>query len=242
MNIIKLSAITSTNTYLKQLAAAQHLENFTIVTAEHQTQGRGQMGTEWQAEAGKNLTFSILIKDLLLEINAIFYLNAAVAVSIIEALEKYKIPSLSIKWPNDILAGNKKLGGILIENNIKSNGEIYSVVGIGININQTDFKGLPKATSLAVVMDNDFDKDFIMKSIAEKMKRNVSRLLSRDMEPLWDKYLLKLYKKNTPMTFARDGQKFMGIITGVSKTGSLLVQHEDDSIKHYSVKELELLY
>lgn len=242
MNIIKLSAINSTNDYLKELSAIQHVENFTIAVAEHQTQGRGQMGTQWETQQGKNLTFSVLVKDLLLEINAIFYLNAAVAVSIIDALEKFNIPGLAIKWPNDILAGNKKLGGILIENNIRSNGEIHSVVGIGININQTEFEGLPKATSLAIVATKEFDKNEVMVAIAENLKRNLSRLLHKDTDAIWDKYLLKLYKKNIPMTFEKEGMRFMGIIKGVSKNGSLEVQLEDDSITYYKVKEIQLLY
>lgn len=151
MNIIKLSAINSTNDYLKKLSAGQYLENFTVVVAEHQTAGKGQMGAKWSVVPGKNLTFSVLIKDLLLEINEIFNLNAAVAISITETLESFNIPDICIKWPNDILAGNKKIGGVLIENSIKNNGEIFSIVGIGLNINQLDFENLPKASSLAVV-------------------------------------------------------------------------------------------
>ncbi len=242
MNIIKLSAIHSTNDYLKELSAIQHVENFTIAVAEHQTQGRGQMGTQWQTQQGKNLTFSVLVKDLLLEINAIFYLNAAVAVSVIDALEKFNIPGLTIKWPNDILAGNKKLGGILIENNIRSNGEIHSVVGIGINVNQTNFEGLPKATSLALVSAKEFDKNEVLIAIAENLKRNLSRLLHKDTDAIWDKYLPRLYKKNIPMTFEKEGMRFMGIIKGVSKNGSLEVQLEDESIMYYKVKEIQLLY
>ncbi|KAF2519082.1 biotin--[acetyl-CoA-carboxylase] ligase [Flavobacterium salilacus subsp. salilacus] len=242
MNIIKLSAIHSTNDYLKELSAMRHVDNFTIAIAEHQTQGKGQMGTRWEAEHGKNLTFSVLVKDLLLEINAIFYLNAAVAVSIVETLEKFNMPGLAIKWPNDILAGNKKLGGILIENNIRSNGEIHSVVGIGINVNQTEFEGLPKATSLALIAAKEFDKNDVMIAVAENLKRNLSLLLHKDTDAIWDKYLLKLYKKNVPMTFEREGMRFMGIIKGVSKSGSLEVQLEDDSIAHYKVKEVQLLY
>jgi BirA family biotin operon repressor/biotin-[acetyl-CoA-carboxylase] ligase len=242
MNIIKLSAINSTNDYLKELSATQHLDNFTIVTAAHQTQGRGQMGTQWSAEPGKNLTFSILIKDLLTEVTSIFYLNAAVAVSITDALMQFKIPRLSIKWPNDILAGNKKLGGILIENNIRSNGEIFSIAGIGLNVNQLQFPGLPKATSMAVAAGKDFDADAVMLLIAEKLKHNVQRLLHHDERDVWNSYLKQLYKKNVPMTFEKNNQKFMGIIKGVSSNGNLQVQLEDDTIAEFSLKEVQLLY
>ncbi|RZJ75066.1 MAG: biotin--[acetyl-CoA-carboxylase] ligase [Flavobacterium sp.] len=242
MNIIKLSAINSTNDYLKKLSAGMYVENFTIVTAENQTGGKGQMGAEWNVEAGKNLTFSLLIKDLLLNINEIFDLNAATAVSILEALTSFNIPDLGIKWPNDILAGNKKVGGILIENSIRTDGEIYSIIGIGLNVNQVMFDGLPKAASLATVTGRQFDKEAILLAVAEKIKWNVSGLLNRDTTAIWEKYHQKLYKKEIPMTFEKDNRKFMGIIKGVTKNGSLKVLLDDDTVAEFRIKEVQLLY
>lgn len=242
MNIIKLSAIGSTNDYLKAMAATQYVEGFTIVTAEHQTQGRGQMGAQWNVQAGKNLTFSVLVKDLLLEINEIFNLNAAAAVSIAEALSGFYIPSLCIKWPNDILAGNKKIGGILIENSIKNSGEIFSIIGIGLNVNQTDFEGLPKASSLAVVAGRLFDKDEVLQAIATQLKRNISALLHKDADSIWDRYHDRLYKKDIPMPFEKDGHRFMGIIKKVTRKGNLEVLLEDDTTASYGIKEVQLLY
>lgn len=242
MNIIKLSAINSTNDYLKGLLGERYVENFTVVAAENQTQGRGQMGAKWDAEPGKNLTFSVLVKDLLLEINEIFSLNAAVAVGITEALQEFIKKEICIKWPNDILAGNHKIGGILIENSIKNNGEIYSIIGIGINVNQKDFTGLPKASSLAVAEGKEFDKDAIMVAIVEKLKRNVSRILNKDTATVWGNYHRKLYKKDVPMPFEKDGQRFMGIIKGVSRDGNLEVQLEDNSVASFGLKEVVLLY
>lgn len=242
MNIIKLSAINSTNDYLKGLTATQFVENFTIVVTENQTGGRGQMGAKWDVEPGKNLTFSVLIKDLLLGINEIFNLNAAVAVSVIEGLESFNISNLSIKWPNDILAGNKKIGGILIENSIKNNGEIFSVVGIGLNVNQKDFDGLPKASSLSIITGVEHDKDAVMAGIVGNLKRNVAAVLNKDTSLIWNKYHNKLYKIGMPMPFEKENQKFMGIIRGVSKCGTLEVQLADDSIASFSIKEVQLLY
>lgn len=242
MNIIKLNAINSTNDYLKELSSSQFLENFTIVSAENQTAGRGQMGAKWDTHPGKNLTFSVLVKDLLQGISGIFSLNAAVAVSVVTALESFDIPELSIKWPNDILAGNKKIGGILIENSIKTDGEIYSIVGIGLNINQNVFEGLTKASSLSVVMGKEFDKEEVLVTIIESLKRNVAVLLQNETTLIWKKYHSKLYKKDVPMPFEKGGNKFMGIIKEVTLNGSLRVQLEDDSIAEYGIKEVQLLY
>lgn len=242
MNIIKLSAINSTNDYLKELLATRHVENFTVAVAEHQTAGRGQMGSQWNAEPGKNLTFSLLIKDLLPDVSGVFGLNVAVAVSIARALGTFNIPGLSVKWPNDILAGNKKLGGVLIENSIKSNGEIYSVIGIGINVNQQDFNGLPKATSMAVVAGILFDKEAVMIAILQQIKQNLAGLRHNNPASLWEAYHNNLYKKGVPMPFEKDGRQFMGIIEGVTKNGSLCVRLEDDTLAEYGLKEVQLLY
>jgi BirA family biotin operon repressor/biotin-[acetyl-CoA-carboxylase] ligase len=241
MNIIKLSAINSTNDYLKSLASAQHLKNFTIVTAEAQTQGKGQMGGVWNAEAGKNLTFSILLKDLLRETSGIFTLNVAVVTAIAKAVSGFDIPDISIKWPNDILAGNKKICGVLIENSIKSDGKIQSVVGIGINVNQTDFKGLPKASSMAVQADKFFDKEEIMLAIAHQLQQNVSDL-ETDAQMLWRQYHDLLFKKGIPMPFEKEGRRFMGIIQKVTENGQLEILLEDQSLAYYGIKEVQLLY
>jgi BirA family transcriptional regulator, biotin operon repressor / biotin---[acetyl-CoA-carboxylase] ligase len=242
MNIIKLSAINSTNDYLKELLATRYVENFTVITTENQTGGRGQMGTVWAVEAGKNLTFSLLVKDLLPTVNNIFSLNAGVAVAIAKALVSTGILGITIKWPNDILAGNKKLGGILIENSIKSDGEIFSVIGIGINVNQQNFEGLPKATSLSLAVGRQLDKDAIMITILEEIKRAVSRLANKDEKGVWDDYHALLYKKSIPMPFEKDGKTFMGIIESVTRNGVLRVRLEDESVAEYGIKEVQLLY
>ncbi|MCG2612418.1 biotin--[acetyl-CoA-carboxylase] ligase [Flavobacterium sp. SM15] len=243
MNIIKLSATASTNDFLKEKLSKQYLENFTVVVTENQTDGRGQMGAKWNAEAGKNLTFSVLIKDVLLEINSIFHLNVAVAVSIVEALREFQVPDLAIKWPNDILAGNKKIGGILIENSIKNQGEIFSVVGIGLNVNQNDFQELPKAGSLFTITNKEFDKEVLMLSILQRLKKNMSVLLGGDFNFFWESYDKLLYKKGVPMPFEdTEGNRFMGIIQRVTDFGKLEILLESDSFQQFDIKEIQMLY
>jgi len=242
MNIIKLSATNSTNDYLKELTAKQHVENFTIVVTENQTAGKGQMGSKWNAEPGKNLTFSVLVRDLLLEASHIFNLNVAVAVSVAEALEDYGVPMIKIKWPNDILAGNKKVGGVLIENSFKTGGEIFSVIGIGLNVNQKNFDGLPKASSLSVIARRDFNKEELMVAIVKKLQYSIAKLLHNDVKPLWTTYHDKLFKIGVPMPFENSSAKFMGIIKSVTPTGQLEVLLENDSIAKYAIKEVQLLY
>ncbi len=243
MRIIKLDAIDSTNDFLKALAKNETIENFTVVTAESQKKGKGQMGSVWISDPGKNLTVSILIKDVLSDLKQIYDLNVTVSVSIIEALETYQIPKLSIKWPNDIMSDAKKIGGILIENSVKNSEEIHSIVGFGLNVNQSDFENLPKASSLSIVMKTDFDKEILLDKILEKIQINVSLLKNGNEKLLWGKYKNLLFKKSIPMPFEdQNGKRFMGIINDVSNDGKLLLQLEDDSVKPYGIKEIQMLY
>ena len=242
MKLIKLDAIDSTNEFLKGLSNKQDLENFTAVTAEVQTKGKGQMGAVWASEASKNLIMSVLVKDFLRDICQIFNLNIAVSLAVIEVLESFKIPYLSIKWPNDIMSYNKKIGGILIENSIKSDGTIISIVGLGLNVNQTNFENLPKASSLAVICNEKFDKDELLFPICDTIEKNV-KLCKHDSTVLWSDYSNKLYKKGVPMPFSNQmKQNFMGIFQGVSSVGKLLVLLEDGTIAEFDIKEIQMLY
>lgn len=242
MKLIKLDAIDSTNEFLKGISSKEALENFTVVTAENQTKGKGQMGAVWNSEVGKNLIMSVLVKDFLLEINEVFNLNIAVSLAVITALKKSNIPDLSIKWPNDILSANKKIGGILIENSIKSDGAILSIVGLGLNVNQTNFGGLPKASSLAVVTGKEFDKEKLLLEIIAHLEMNVA---ASKLNPasLRQQFVDLLYKKGVPMPFANSkDEKFMGMIQGISPVGRLQVLLEDDSVAEFDIKEIQMLY
>lgn len=242
MHIIKLNATSSTNDYLKQLHKEKTLDNYTIVTTLSQTQGKGQMGTQWVSQAGKNLTFSILVKNINTPQNTIFDYNVAVAVAILEVLQVLKIPNTCIKWPNDILAENKKAGGILIENSVKADGTIDSIVGIGLNINQEDFEALPTATSLKKVTNKNYNLELLLAQIVTQIVYNLT-YLSEQKDFFWNKYRSHLFKINVPMAFENQKQhRFMGIIKDVTTDGKLCVMLEDDSIVSYGLKEVKLLY
>ncbi|WP_366182750.1 biotin--[acetyl-CoA-carboxylase] ligase [Flavobacterium ovatum] len=243
MKLIKLNAIDSTNDFLKALIIKEKVENFTVVTTERQTNGKGQMGSIWETEEGKNLIMSVFVKDSISGVDEIFNLNVTVAVSIIQALETFKIPQLSIKWPNDIMSYQFKIGGILIENSLKPDGNVHSVIGLGLNVNQIKFDHLPKASSLSVICKKEFDKVAILQAIIEKIKENVI-LLSENPLTIWKTYSGLLFKVGIPMAFknSRTHQNFMGIIQGVDSNGQLQVQLVDDSIANYGVKEIQMLY
>ncbi|MCZ8090298.1 MAG: biotin--[acetyl-CoA-carboxylase] ligase [Flavobacterium sp.] len=242
MQIIKLSAIDSTNDYLKQLSREKKLDNFTIVVANEQTKGRGQMGSKWVSEVGKNLTFSVLVKNVMIPNEKLFDWNIVVALAVLAVLERHEIQKVSIKWPNDIMADSKKVGGILIENVLKSGESFDSVVGIGLNLNQTNFEDLPKATSLKSLTNKNYDifetAEEIVKKIEEKYQQ-----LDKSMTVFWNKYHEKLFKIDKPLAFEDSkNNRFMGIIQGVTHDGKLQVMLEDDSITFFNIKEIQMLY
>lgn len=242
MKLIKLDAIDSTNEFLKGLSSNQTVENFTVVTAENQTKGKGQMGAVWVSEPSKNLIMSVLVKDFLFDNNQLFDVNIATAVSVIQALEGLDIPELSIKWPNDIMSYNKKIGGILIENSLKSNGEIVSIIGLGLNVNQTNFDHLPKASSLAAICNTIFDKEELLFRIVGKLEENI-QIWHQKKAALWEEFAHKLFKKGIPMPFSDEKQQnFMGIIQGVTAIGKLQILLEDDSVSEFDIKEIQMLY
>ncbi len=241
MRIIKLDAIDSTNDYLKQLSGDSEVENFTVVIADEQTKGKGQMGAKWVSEKGKNLTMSILVKDMNLTINDVFTLNVMVVLSIIKVLKNIEIPKVTIKWPNDIMSDSKKIAGILIENTIKGNGSVTSVIGIGLNLNQDNFDALPQASSLSCITGEIYDIESMAILLQKSLKDSILTIFEDDA--LWNSYHDNLYKRDYPSAFEdSEGKRFMGIIKKVTREGKLEVLREDDSTTCYEVKQLKMLY
>ncbi len=239
MSIIKLDAIDSTNDYLKQLARENELDNFTIVTAVEQNKGRGQLNAQWHSEPGKNLTMSIFVNESSFKSHNIFDFNVTVALAVILVLEQLNIPNTSLKWPNDIMAEGKKVGGILIENTLKPTGSFASVIGIGLNLNQTNFGNLPQATSLTCITGNVYE----IETLAHQIKTSLELLLQTPVEVNWKNYLNKLFKINVPCAFEDVlGERFMGIIQTVNREGKLAVLKDDDQVYLYEVKEIKMLF
>ena len=210
--------------------------------ANEQTKGKGQMGSKWISEKGKNLTMSILITDFPINTKNIFDLNIAVALSVISVLKKCDVSNVAIKWPNDIMADSKKVAGILIENLFKSNGSFIAVVGVGLNLNQTNFYFLPQATSLK----NSTGKQYDLEEIAIQFRNSLEeqlQILRQNADLLWQEYHKNIFRINYPSAFEnRLGERFMGIIQRVTRDGKLEVLLEDDKLDYFEVKEVKMLY
>jgi len=213
-----------------------------VVVAENQTNGKGQRGSVWLTEKGKNLTFSVFVDISFLPVSHHFYFNCAVALAIYNGLNKFNIPQLSLKWPNDILSANKKISGVLIENTIKSD-KNHAIVGIGLNVNQTVFENNLNASSLKSITGIVYDLDEVLRVIVEQLKIQIDCLRVNDFDQIHHSFEAVLFRKNKPSTFKNaEGELFMGFIKGVSNTGKLQVLLEDDVVKEYRLKEVRLLY
>lgn len=243
MPIIKLDAINSTNSFLKELIGNQQVENFTVVTAKHQTNGRGQMGATWESEPAKNLMFSVFVDTSGYHMEYPFYLSMVTSLALRKALSQFTIPKLMVKWPNDILSLNSKICGVLIENVIKNGNVNASIIGVGINLNQTEFKGLPKASSLKLITGRFYDLDEVLDAVLANLKHYFELLKQGAFGALKTEYESYLFRKNKPSTFRdREGNLFSGYIQDVLETGDLQVLLEDDVTKAFALKDIELLY
>ncbi|RKE90915.1 biotin--[acetyl-CoA-carboxylase] ligase [Ichthyenterobacterium magnum] len=243
MHIIKLNAIDSTNSYLRALSTNVPLDDYTVVVAKHQTNGRGQMGTHWQSQDSKNLMVSVFKDVSFLDVDYHFYISIVVSLSIYDTLKSFNIKKLKVKWPNDILSEDKKIAGVLIENVIKQNQMQGSIIGFGINVNQKEFTNLPNASSLHLISGKLFDLDEVLHLVLSKMKYYFFLLKEGEFDILISTYQDHLFRKNKPSTFKNtEGVLFSGFIEGVSNSGNLQIRLEDDIIKEFDLKEVTLLY
>lgn len=248
MNVIKLRTIDSTNRYLKELVHSEtFLPNFLTVWTLQQTAGVGQYGAKWQTEPYQNLTFSTLFIPEKLLLQHAFLLNMSVSIAVVRAVEDvFREYSLAeefyIKWPNDILIGNKKVGGILIENILQGQQITKSVIGIGLNVNQIEFEGLPKASSLKNIIKKNLDIEQLMKLIISNLEKELTVIEKFSFEEIYNEYRNYLFRLEKVSTFrSPEGIHFMGIIKGVTSIGELIVATEE-AIKNFSLKQIELLY
>ena len=242
MNIIKLNAIDSTNNYLKKIIVDEGISDYTVVTAKFQTEGKGQLGTKWDSEDSKNLICSVYKKDINIKAQDQFVISALVSLALIKTLRKANLSNLHIKWPNDIMSDNKKICGILIENIVKENYIKDSVIGIGLNVNQTIFNNLPNATSIKNLLGTSYSKDEILNDLVKNIEFFFNELEKTSINSIFKTYEDALFRINVPSTFKNSkGDIFSGYIKGVTKLGKLKVMIEDNLIESYDLKEISML-
>lgn len=244
-NLIKLKDVDSTNNYLKELLSkSEPLAEGTVIMADNQYAGRGQQQNVWHAQPGKNIMLSLYLKPSFLPLNKQFYLNMAVSLAIHEAVFYFVGEGLTIKWPNDVYYKHQKMGGVLIENMLTGEKIKSSIIGIGLNINQTQFGEMlnDKATSTAKILQKELSLVDVAAKLFGFLEKYYLILKSEKFDNLQHEYQQLLYKFGQKSTFKQNGEIFEGLITGVKENGQLLVKTNTEKIKAFNFKEVEFIH
>lgn len=243
MAIINLQQVASTNTWAKEHATT--LSHGDIVAAVAQTSGRGQRGNSWEAEPGKNMTCSIMLQPANILPACQFLISEIVALSVADTVEEAitktgvpQAPPVTVKWPNDIYAGNRKIAGILIEHTLCGNRIAYTIAGIGLNVNQEFFQSdAPNPVSLLQLTGMQSDIETLMQAIRDKI---MARLQSKDASGLHRLFISRMWRNDGAFhRFQRpNGEIFMGRIVSVATSGELSLTLSDGHIETFAFKEV----
>jgi len=239
--MIYLDETDSTNDYYHRNRSSIVLP--ACIISGFQTKGKGQGGSIWHSEKGKNLLFSFVFLPEYLDASESFYISKIIAISLAEVLGE-RLKNIKIKWPNDIFAGNKKIAGILIENSISGPHVIRSIAGVGMNLNQIAFPIFspgPEATSMKLELGELVDKDKILNRILEKMKYWLGELNRKAYENIERNYHERLLNFSTWACYRAGNEEFEACITGVESNGSLKLKMRNGSTRKFTFKEVSFV-
>lgn len=235
--IFRLDKVDSTNNFAANLIEEQLCRNGALILSDTQTAGKGQRGSLWESEPGKNLLCSYVYFPDNLSVNFLQELNMCLSISLVKCLKYFEIDA-EIKWPNDILVDGKKISGILIENNVRA-GKVKSMIfGIGLNINQQSFLNLG-ATSMALIRGREFSIDDVSLQLTKEFNHWIS-FVGGDHKTLKLEYLNQLYGLNKNHRFKSQDQEFEGVIVGVNDFGELEINMLSE-IRAFKNKEISFL-
>ena len=237
MKLIKLNAIDSTNEYIK-LNKSFFSKNSLAVYSFNQTNGKGQRGKKWVSEPYKNTSISFYFRIEKPSEELLLKTNLFTALSVLEILKSYDIPKLKIKWPNDIMSGNKKIAGILIETSIIKNKIKDIIIGIGLNVNQIDFDQMKHATSMKIIKKKNFNLQDISKRLIHKLSSLESKICNHSKEQLIEQFCTNLFGIREKQKFIIGENLVVGTILGITDDymlnvglGKQIEQFENGQIK-----------
>jgi len=241
MNIFRLKTIDSTNSYLKDLAQKLIFEEGTVVVTNNQTNGRGQQGSYWESQMGKNITCSIVLYPSFLPIQQYFLISEAVSLGVKETLDAY-IDGVTVKWSNDIYYLERKIAGILIENELIGDKFNFSVVGIGLNINQDCFfSDAPNPVSLKQITGKNYDIETIFKELIKNILHRYKQLKEGDTENLIRMYHEALYRKIGFHRYKDNERIFNARINRISDDGFLHLVTDWQEERSYSFRNVRFI-
>lgn len=243
-NKIALSTVDSTNNFAANLVNETNVPDGTVILSDNQTHGKGQKGNTWQTEGGKNLTCTYIVKPSFVKINEQFNLSVVVALSIMQVLHNAGIREVTLKWPNDVLIGRNKIAGVLIENQVSGKQLSYSIVGIGLNVNQVNFPTDILATSIQQETGKELDLEDVLNQLSFAFERFYIQLRNNGVGVLLESYYENLLGYQTVRSYKdkTNNYLFEGKIVGVTKEGLLKIEDLQHEIRTFFLKELEFLF
>ena len=236
--VYRFEEVTSTN----DLARDAQFGHGDVLVAERQTAGRGQRGHTWLSEEGLNLTFSLIAEPTFMAARDQFLLSEATALALCDCFAEFGIQT-RIQWTNDIYVGDKKLVGILIEHYYAGANLRRTVIGIGINVNQTQFDpSLPNPTSMQLETGRSFEREEVLSTFQRCFNARYSQLETTVWEPLQADYRDQMYRLEQPQRFRLpEGEEFTATIKGIETDGALILHHNDGQQRSYRFKEVEFV-
>ena len=235
-----LPEIDSTNTYLSGILGNISLPEGSVIRAVKQNAGRGQKGSIWESEGGKNLLLSFLFYPEFLTANDIFLLNKTFALGVYDFTSMWLKKNVSIKWPNDIYWKNKKIAGLLIENSVNGTSISHSILGVGVNVNQILFsKELINPISFSKIKNKEFDLEELFNSLCSCIEIRYLQLKSEDHKRIIDEYRTALFNLEKWKTYESGKTRFKGRIIDVDESGKLIMEIKNGKIKKYDLKEIK---
>lgn len=238
-SVIWLDEADSTNNIAKHLCERGACDDGAVICAHYQYAGRGQGENKWEAAKDLNLTVSIVLFPHNLHAQEQVKINLALSLGVHEFVSAYANGQASIKWPNDIYAGDKKIAGLLIENSLQGEFIRQSICGIGMNINQTHFTS-SNATSLAQLTGANYELKSLLKLLINCLQRSINKMYMQDLGSLISDYEQVMYRKGLQTRFLIDKEPEEGIPMGINEEGSLRVQ-TGKTVTNFSNKEITWL-
>ncbi len=239
-NLIELEETDSTNEYAQQLITSSDPVEGTAILAYTQVLGKGQRGVSWESDPYKNLTFSIILHPRFISSNDSFLLNKAISLGVYDYVYSVLGENTKIKWPNDIYFEQKKVAGILIENTLRGNKIVHSIVGIGLNINQTVFISSALAASFKSFTGKDYTIFECLNNLCKNIEVRYLQLKSSKYEIINSDYLKSLFAFNEIRKYKAGEEMFMAKISGISPEGKLILETISGETRMYYFKEVGL--
>ncbi|MCD8080725.1 MAG: biotin--[acetyl-CoA-carboxylase] ligase [Bacteroides sp.] len=239
---IRVEETDSTSLYLARLCTEQEVKEMTVVTADHQTAGRGQRGNSWESEQGENLLFSTVLYPTFLSAKEQFRLSQVISLAVKETVDVYA-EEFSVKWPNDIFWKEKKICGMLLENDLTGTQINRCIAGIGININQEEFHSpAPNPVSLRQITGKKEDLSEVLKQVMERISVYYELLKSDKGDWIAARYQRSLFRNTGFHDFQDQRGIFSAMITGIEPGGRLILTDDTGRERRYAFKEVSYLY